>query len=102
MFFDSFKQEYTTETDEYAPPERYVRTLRGKPGVYVDVWSGEKDGNPNSEMRIEYTEEEYYSDIHNKRFFEKSKEINFKPKILSCFILPEAKFDEYVKRFELE
>ena len=102
MFYDAFSNSYTVEPDLYAPPERYVKTVRGDHDVYVDVWAGEKKGHPNSELRLEYPPEDYYSPEHNARFFESCEKNNFKAKILSCFIVPAKVFDEYVVKFGLE
>ena len=102
MYYDAFTEEYVLEPDPTAPPERYVETIRGGLGVYVDRWAGECDGQPGYALDIAYTTEEYYSDVHDLRYQEMCEAQNFKATRLICFVLPEEKFDEYVERFGLE
>ena len=37
MYYDNFTNEYTTEKDPFAPPERYLPTYRGDDN-YVEKW----------------------------------------------------------------
>ena len=102
MYFDSFANAYVLKPDPYAPPERYVLTMRGSKGVYIDHWGGEKNGVPGFVMDVAYSSEEYYSEIHDIRFFDMCKEQGFTATHLRYFTLPEEKFDEYLSRFDLQ
>lgn len=102
MFYDAFTEEYTLKINEYSPPERYVLTLKGPAGVYVDHWEGEHNGVPGYALDIAYASDEYYSEEHDRRFYEMCKEQGFKATHLRYFTLPEEKFNEYVKRFKVE
>ena len=102
MYYDDFTNTYVITKDPYAAPERYVETFRGSPGVYIDHWGGEKDGQPGHALSVAYTSDEYYSDEHAARFRLMCDQHHFKPTHYRYFTLPAEKFDEYVKRFHLE
>ena len=97
MYYDAFTNEYTLNINEYAPPERYYLTFRGK-DYYTDHWEGD-DGRC---LDISYTIEEYYTEEHDRRYRSMCEEYDFHPIRLRYFTLPAIKFDEYVERFKVE
>ena len=102
MYYDSFAEEYVLKPDPYAPPERYVMTVRGTPGIYIDHWGGEHNGISGCALDIAYATDEYYSEVHDMRYRSMCEEHGFKATHLRYFTLPEEKFDEYVERFGLD
>ena len=98
MYFDSFAERYVLEKDPYAPPERYVETVKGVPGAYIDHWGDDK----GHRLDITYKSDEYYSEEHDRRYRAMCEEQGFKATRLLYFTLPEEKFDEYVKQFKLD
>lgn len=102
MFYDSFANEYVLEQDPYAPPERYVVTVRGIPGIYIEHWCGEQNGVSGYELDITYSPDEYYSEVHNMKYRSICEEQGFKAKNLRYFTLPEEEFDKYAEQFGLQ
>ena len=103
MYWDTFGREYTLRIDEIAPPERYVTTYRGEPGIYIEQWIVSKDG-VEEELRLDvaYSEIEYRNPmLHNMKLERMCKENNCRALYLCGFVLPQEKFDEYVERFGL-
>ena len=98
MYFDLFAERYVLEKDPNAPPERYMETVRGVPGVYIDHWVDDK----GLCLDIAYTSDEYYSEEHDRRYRAMCEEQGFKATRLRYFTLPEEKFDEYLLRFHID
>ena len=65
MYYDEFANEYVSkekmEANKYAPPERYLLTLRGINGVYVETYE-----NNGERLDIAYTEQDVKNGMVNR------------------------------------
>ena len=100
MYYDAFAERYVLKKDPYAPPERYVTTVRGTSDIYMDHWIGKVDGEPFC-LAVAYSPDEYYTEEHDRKFKYMCEKDNFVAERLSYFSLPPEKFDEYAKKFGL-
>lgn len=104
MYYDNFANEYTTEKDPFAPPERYLPTYRGD-GNYVEKW---KVRNPNNIAAVNLYLDVAYSPLDieyhmvNKRRYSLAEENHVELVRMVRRTIPADKFDEYVERFGLE
>lgn len=81
-----------------APPERYVKTIRGSNGICVENWEDEF----GKCLAIAYPEEDYYNlPMHDAIYNTMCNNNKFKPRKLRYFVLPESRFDEVVKNMGL-
>ena len=103
MYYDNFTDEYVDETELCSPPERYIETMSGSNGIYIEHWKGYTDKIADARLSIAYNENEYYdSKLHKLNFDYMCSKNNFTPKQLYLFIIPKYKFDEYAKRFGIK
>lgn len=104
MFYDTFANIYTMNTDIYAAPERYIPTFRNIMNNYIEVWDVEtEDKEKDYRLEIAYDLSEYDSATQHDMLLKYMCEVNnCKLKRLHHFYLPPDKFDEYVKRFNLD
>ncbi|MBR5276801.1 MAG: hypothetical protein IKU35_06675 [Bacteroidaceae bacterium] len=102
MYYDTFANEYVSkekaEADKIAPPERYLLTLRGVEGVYVETYE-----NNGERLDIAYTEADLqYGFVNQIRYGEAERHgwrIQFQTARMVKWCIPCSLFDIYYKRF---
>ena len=102
MYYDAFANEYVSkekaEADKCAPPERYLLTLRGVDGVYVETYE-----NNGERLDIAYTEADLqYGVVNQIRFGEAERHgwrTQFQTARMVKWCIPCSLFDKYCKRF---
>ena len=106
IYYDSFTEEYVTEKDYYAPPERYIAYMKGTEGVYTEKFSVCVNGDPSFRLDFSYSEFEmtnYPKLVANNRLlhFEKNN-IPKEATRLIAYIVPPSVYDKIVKEWELK
>lgn len=100
IFYDWFSNEYTTEREIIAPPERYILTFRGNNDTdFVESYI-EKDTEKC--CYIAYSAAERDAEIVEPKrqyFFEK---YGFSNPRMRHWTIPADLFDKYVERFDLK
>ena len=102
MYYDEFENEYVSpkkvEADVNAPPERYLLTLRGVDGVYVETY--ENDGE---RLDIAYSEADLKFGLVNRIRFREAERHGWKTQFQTArmvkWSIPCSLFDKYYKRF---
>lgn len=99
IYYDKFTNEYTRERDEIAPPERYLKTLRGTDGIYIETWV--VNNNENTLLNVAYTEMDLELGMVNKIRRSMENENNCKLSYMLRWSIPQKLFDKYVEQFNL-
>lgn len=103
IYYDIFNSNYTLNKDITAPPERYIEVHRGdESSIYKETWIVKSKLGDGELLDVVYTED---SIIHHKVDLirtQTSENNNCCLKHLIKYIIPAAKFDEYIERFGLE
>ena len=102
MYYDEFTNEYVSkekvEADVNAPPERYLLTVRGFDGVYVETYE-----NNGEWLDIAYSEADLEMGLVNIIRFSEAERHEWETKFQTARIvrwsIPCSLFDEYYKRF---
>ena len=103
IYYDNFADEYVDKISLYAPPERYIPTIRNNTNSYIEVWDVKDGSGIEKRLDIAYHPDEYYdSALHTSTIKYQCEKNNCRLIMLHCFYIPPDKFDEYVKRFDLE
>lgn len=95
IFYDRFTNEYTTEREEIAPPERYLIVWRGfENGWFMETY---KDYNSNRCCQICYSKEERENGFAEpkRRFY--LEEHGLTNSRLIDWTIPADLFDEIIK-----
>lgn len=102
MYYDTFANEYTKSKDSYAPPERYIRTVRGDTdNLFIEHMRTSKHGETVF-FDLMFTEEEYKDlNLRYKKTDRVIKENGYSGAQCVKFTLPPTLFDEYAERFGL-
>lgn len=98
IFYDRFANEYTTERDAIAPPERYIVVWRGVSDIFTETY---KDNNLKRFCSISYTKEERENGFAEpkRRFY--LEEYNMTHSRLIDWTIPADMFDEIIKEDNL-
>ena len=102
IFYDWFSNEYTTEREIIAPPERYIMTFRVIVDDFFEETYVEKGSRPVKCCCIAYSAAERDAGIVEPKrqyFFEK---YGFSNPRLRHWTIPADLFDKYVKKFDLK
>ena len=102
MYYDTFANEYTKSKESYAPPERYIRTVRGKvDNLFIEHMRTSKHGETVF-FDLPFTEEEYRDlSLKYEKIVRAIKENGYSGAQCVKFTLPPTLFDEYAERFGL-
>ena len=102
MYYDTFANEYTKSKDSCAPPERYIRTVRGDTdNLFIEHMQTSKNGETVF-FDLLFTEEEYKDlNLRYKKTDRVIKENGYSGVRCVKFTLPPTLFDEYTERFGL-
>ena len=103
IYYDNFTNEYVKKIDPYAPPERYIPTIKNVMDSYIEEWIVDDGSGMEKRLDIAYNPDEYYdSTIHTATVRYACEKHYCKLVQLHRFYIPPEKFDEYVERFNLK
>ena len=103
IYYDEFMNEYVSkekaEADKYAPPERYLMTLRGSTdGAYIETYE-----NNGERLSIAYTEADIKNGLVNQIRFGEAERHGWKTQFQTArmirWTIPYSVFDKYYKQF---
>ena len=103
IYYDYFAEEYVTEKNDFAPPERYLAYIKGTEGVYTERFSVYASGDPLDFSYSEFEMTNYPKLVAKNRLlhFEKNN-IPKEATRLVAYIVPPSVYDKIVKEWELE
>jgi hypothetical protein len=100
IFYDWFANEYTTEREIIAPPERYLLTYRGVNNTnYIESYI-EEDTKECLDFAYSTTERDLKIVEEKRKYF--LKENGFFISQMRHWTIPADLFDKYVERFDLK
>ena len=105
IYYDYFEEEYVTEKDEYAPPERYLGYMKGREGIYTERYRLFVNGYTPSLFDFSYTEFERDNfpkavAINRQCHFEKHN-VHPKSAVLIAYIVPPSVYNKIIEEWKL-
>lgn len=95
IYYDVFANNYVTEKDKYAAPERYYEICKSKkPNTIIEIWRVDCKSKPITEIPIEYGIKDKNSNIvnHMRNIIEIAN--NLKLLYLKIYMIPEENYNE--------
>ena len=102
-FTNTYVSQYRYERDTVAPPERYLKTIRGK-DTYLEHYDVSKALGEDMRLDIAYSDMDVELKMVNRIRFdiaEQNRITHLELCPLLYWIIPANKFDGYYERFEL-
>lgn len=105
IYYDCFAQEYVTEKDEYAPPERYITYMKGREGIYTERYRVYVNGDPSFRLNFSYSEFERDNlpkevAMNRQSHFE-THNVHPESATLIAYIVPPSVYDKIIEEWKL-
>ena len=106
IYYDYFAEQYVTEKDVSAPPERYLTYMKGTEGIYTEKYSVYVNGDPSFCLDFSYTEFERVNHpqmvaLRRKNHFEVNNRKQ-KNATLIAYIIPPSGYNRILEEWKLK
>ena len=106
IYYDYFAEEYVTDKDDFAPPERYIAYMKGGEGIYTEMYSVYVNGDPS--FRLDFSYSEFERDNYpklvatNRQSHFETHNVHPKSATMIAYIVPPSVYNKIIEEWELK